>query len=157
MILTIPGIPFLGMRDSSEPLTNNEITQSKYIDDSHVTKHPRFECMEKHIRMRRGASVNSFIPLFKDKNTNSAEIAQTEPKPDFINIDSVTAGLGHCCLQVTTSTIDLDHARYVYDQLNIMSPIFMALSAGTPFLKGKLSDWDVRWRTISLACDDRNE
>jgi glutamate--cysteine ligase catalytic subunit len=31
----------------------------------------------------------------------------------------------------------------------------MALSAATPFLKGKISDFDVRWSVISQSVDDR--
>lgn len=49
----------------------------------------------------------------------------------------------------------MDHARYVHDQLNVLSPLFLALTAGTPFVKGKVSDWDVRWNIISGSVDDR--
>ena len=66
-------------------------------------------------------------------------------------------GMGACCLQCTFSTKDFDHARYVYDQLNVLSPIFLALTAGTPFFKGKVADWDVRWNVISGSVDDRTE
>jgi len=31
----------------------------------------------------------------------------------------------------------------------------MALTAGTPILKGRLTDHDVRWEVISAVCDDR--
>jgi glutamate--cysteine ligase catalytic subunit len=43
----------------------------------------------------------------------------------------------------------------MYDQLNVLSPIMLALTAGTPFYKGKISDWDVRWKIISDSVDDR--
>jgi glutamate--cysteine ligase catalytic subunit len=66
-------------------------------------------------------------------------------------------GMGLSCLQCTFSTKDLDHARYVHDQLNVLSPLFLALTAGTPFIKGKVSDWDVRWNIISGSVDDRPE
>lgn len=66
-------------------------------------------------------------------------------------------GMGLSCLQCTFSTKDLDHARYVHDQLNVLSPLFLALTAGTPFIKGKVADWDVRWNIISGSVDDRPE
>lgn len=66
-------------------------------------------------------------------------------------------GMGLACLQCTFSTKCLDNARYIYDQLNIISPLFLALTAGSPFFKGKLVDWDVRWNIISNSVDDRNE
>lgn len=65
--------------------------------------------------------------------------------------------MGLSCLQCTFSTKDLDHARYVHDQLNVLSPLFLALTAGTPFIKGKVADWDVRWNIISGSVDDRPE
>ena len=147
MALTIPGIPFLGV--STLPIANNQVTASKYIDDSHITDFPRFKSIEQFIRKRRGCSASVYVPLYKDMHTKPSEIALTEPKPDSIHLDGAIAGMGNCCLQCTTSTIDLNHARYVYDQLNVLSPLVLALSAGTPYFKGKLSDWDVRWKVIS--------
>lgn len=70
-------------------------------------------------------------------------------------MDAMAFGMGNSCLQCTFSTKDFDHARYVYDQLNVISPIMLALTAGTPFYKGKISDWDVRWKIISDSVDDR--
>lgn len=64
-------------------------------------------------------------------------------------------GMGNSSLQVTFSTKNLDHARYVYDQLNVLSPIFLAMTAGSPFFKGKVSDWDARWNVVGGSVDDR--
>ena len=33
----------------------------------------------------------------------------------------------------------------------MLSPIFLALTAATPVLRGKLADTDVRWDTLTLA------
>lgn len=72
-------------------------------------------------------------------------------------MDAMAFGMGNSCLQCTFSTKSFSHARYVYDQLNVISPILLALTAGTPFYKGKISDWDVRWNIISASVDDRTE
>jgi glutamate--cysteine ligase catalytic subunit len=33
----------------------------------------------------------------------------------------------------------------------------LTLTAGTPFYKGKVADWDVRWNVLSDCSDDRTE
>jgi glutamate--cysteine ligase catalytic subunit len=66
--LTIPVIPFMGVRNLNAPI-DNLITQSKYIDDSHIANHPRFRTLTKHIRMRRGEVVNIKVPIYQDLNT----------------------------------------------------------------------------------------
>lgn len=80
----------------------------------------------------------------------------TEPKEGFVYLDAMAFGMGACCLQCTFSTKSLDHARYIYDQMNVISPLFLALTAGTPAYKGKLVDTDVRWNVIGGCVDDRN-
>lgn len=52
--------------------------------------------------------------------------------------------------------MDFTHARWLYDQLSILSPIFLALTAGSPIFKGKLADIDTRWDIIAASVDDRN-
>jgi glutamate--cysteine ligase catalytic subunit len=43
----------------------------------------------------------------------------------------------------------------MYDQLAVMAPIMMALTASTPILKGRLADTDARWGVISESVDCR--
>lgn len=69
--LTIPVIPFLGVRDhKKEKKFINEITQSIYIDDDHIADHPRFRTLTKNIRLRRGRTVENYVPIFRDRNTD---------------------------------------------------------------------------------------
>lgn len=49
----------------------------------------------------------------------------------------------------------MEESRYMYDQLAVLSPVMLALTAATPVFKGRLVDTDVRWNTIALAVDDR--
>lgn len=67
--LTIPVVPFLGLRNPQD-IINNQITQSKYIDDNHIANHPRFRTLTKHVRMRRGSTVQINVPIFHDTNTD---------------------------------------------------------------------------------------
>lgn len=66
-------------------------------------------------------------------------------------------GMGVACLQCTFSTKNIDHARYLHDSLHILSPLFLALTASTPIIKGQLTDWDVRWNILTQGVDDRTD
>lgn len=64
-----------------------------------------------------------------------------------------------CCAVLYCTTVrqarDVDESRYMYDQLAVLSPVMLALTAATPILKGRLVDTDVRWNTIATSVDDR--
>ena len=72
-----------------------------------------------------------------------------------IHMDAMAFGMGCCCLQITFQATDVDESRFLYDQLAVMAPIMMALTASTPVLKGRLADTDCRWGVISECVDDR--
>merc|ERR1712087_399971 len=63
--------------------------------------------------------------------------------------------MGMCCLQVTFQARDVDESRFLYDQLAVLAPILMALTAATPIYKGRLADTDARWGVISESVDCR--
>ena len=72
-----------------------------------------------------------------------------------IHMDAMAFGMGCCCLQLTFQNEDVDESRFIYDQLAVLAPIMMALTASTPILKGRLADTDCRWGIISESVDDR--
>lgn len=72
-----------------------------------------------------------------------------------IHMDAMAFGMGCCCLQITFQAKDMDESRFMYDQLAVMAPIMMALTAATPFLKGRIADTDCRWGIISESVDCR--
>merc|ERR1719401_559561 len=49
----------------------------------------------------------------------------------------------------------LSESRHLYDQLAPLTPVLLALTAATPFLRGWICDDDVRWSQISQSVDDR--
>eukprot|EP00903_Cladosiphon_okamuranus_P014848 g13749.t1 len=75
--------------------------------------------------------------------------------PPHVHMDAMAFGMGCCCLQVTFQACDVDESRYMYDQLAVLSPVMLALTAATPILKGRLVNTDVRWNTIATSVDDR--
>ena len=89
------------------------------------------------------------VPLFADERTSPAELEEG------IRMDAMAYGMGCCCLQITFQARDLPESRYLYDQLAVLCPIFLALSAGCPILKGLLADTDVRWDVIAQSVDCR--
>ncbi|KAJ1503128.1 hypothetical protein HMI55_000622 [Coelomomyces lativittatus] len=64
-------------------------------------------------------------------------------------------GMGCSCLQVTLQASQLCEARTLYDQLAVIAPIALALSAGAPIFRGYLADVDCRWNVIAASVDDR--
>eukprot|EP01056_Protomagalhaensia_sp_Gyna25_P000657 Protomagalhaensia_sp_Gyna_25__656@NODE_1306_length_1958_cov_39_460135_g1042_i0_p1_GENE_NODE_1306_length_1958_cov_39_460135_g1042_i0NODE_1306_length_1958_cov_39_460135_g1042_i0_p1_ORF_typecomplete_len555_score71_40GCS/PF03074_16/1e125GCS2/PF04107_13/0_00031_NODE_1306_length_1958_cov_39_460135_g1042_i0831666 len=65
--------------------------------------------------------------------------------------------MGQCCLQVTFGCPDMKFARHLYDQMAVLAPIFLALSAGTPILRGLMAATDTRWRVLEQGCDCRTD
>ncbi|CDR95476.1 glutamate-cysteine ligase catalytic subunit, putative [Babesia bigemina] len=76
---------------------------------------------------------------------------------DPIYMDAMAFGMGMCCLQETFSCIDELEARYLYDQLAVLSPLFLALTAATAVFKGTMSSHTTRWRVLSQSVDDRRD
>ncbi|CBN79467.1 Glutamate cysteine ligase [Ectocarpus siliculosus] len=165
-------------RPSSRWHVRGPVANSAYIPDVVINPHPRFGALTKNIRARRGNNVDIRIPLFRDENTpefHGGEAALPPPPGaappaacpinptqglekahgPHVHMDAMAFGMGCCCLQVTFQARDVDESRYMYDQLAVLSPVMLALTAATPILKGRLVDTDVRWDTIATSVDDR--
>lgn len=100
------------------------------------------------------------MPIFVDKNTKiptyeDLRAQGRNAKDGHIYMDSMAFGMGMCCLQTTFQACNIYEARHFYDQLAVMSPIMLAITAGTPILRGLLADTDVRWAVIAGSVDDR--
>eukprot|EP00542_Grammatophora_oceanica_P009477 CAMPEP_0194027776 /NCGR_PEP_ID=MMETSP0009_2-20130614/1846_1 /TAXON_ID=210454 /ORGANISM="Grammatophora oceanica, Strain CCMP 410" /LENGTH=925 /DNA_ID=CAMNT_0038666947 /DNA_START=219 /DNA_END=2996 /DNA_ORIENTATION=- len=91
----------------------------------------------------------------KSVGTTSTEDTNRENVRAAIHMDAMAFGMGCCCLQITFQAKDMDESRFIYDQLAVMAPIMMALTASTPILKGRIADTDARWGIISESVDDR--
>jgi glutamate--cysteine ligase catalytic subunit len=53
------------------------------------------------------------------------------------SMDAMVFGMGCCCLQVTLQCRNVNEARHLYDQLAVLSPLMLALTAASPFFKGR--------------------
>ena len=74
-----------------------------------------------------------------------------------IYMDAMGFGMGMSCLQVTFQACNVDEAEKMYDQLSPLCPIFLALTASTPFFRGLLGARDCRWDVISASVDCRTK
>eukprot|EP00667_Euglena_gracilis_P001614 EG_transcript_1613 len=93
-----------------------------------------------------------------DENTDphlSQSPNAVEGDPPHIYLDCMAFGMGTSCLQMTFQASTLSEARHLYDQLAVLSPLLLALTAATPAYRGFLADTDVRWNQISYSVDDR--
>lgn len=160
-ITTIPHYPVSGER-----------LRSQFVPDEIANPHIRFPTLAANIRARRGRKVQINVPVYRDTQTpwpwkdptvnyelyrwpEDDDVRQGAAPDNFIHMDAMAFGMGTCCLQITFQTRSLDEARYLYDQLSPLGPIFLALTAATPIYKGFLADTDVRWNQISASVDDR--
>lgn len=171
---SVTAFPLMGLPDSTHPATdpNGPVATSDGCSDELINSHPRFATLTANIRKRRGRKVHIKAPLYIDTNTEQRLVAEAAPNgeqelymsglPDevrkrkhTIEMDAMSYGMGMCCLQVTFQARDIKESRHLYDQLAVLTPIMLALSAATPILHGRLADTDVRWATIAASVDDR--
>ena len=179
--LTIVAFPMFGVGDFTFPSTTpgGASAASDCVSDLVINPHPRFGTLTGNIRRRRGSKVDIKVPLFRDKYTfgrsdktkDTDEVAgvlempaQEQPldssvairqEVGHVTMDCMAFGMGCCCLQVTFQARDLEESLRLYDQLAVLTPIFMALGAACPILKGRVVDTDVRWNVIAGSVDDR--
>ncbi|CAM9636627.1 unnamed protein product [Chrysoparadoxa australica] len=171
--------PLMGVGEFTSPSAPvcGPIANSEYIPDCVINPHPRFAALTRNIRARRGCNVDINMPLFQDTETpefaakledkalkqngnganGNAHLPPAPPSPDtpMVHMDAMAFGMGCCCCQVTFQGRDVDESRFMYDQLAVLSPIMLALTAATPIMKGRLLDTDVRWAVIAASVDDR--
>eukprot|EP01138_Halocafeteria_seosinensis_P015003 gb/GECG01015315.1/.p1 GENE.gb/GECG01015315.1/~~gb/GECG01015315.1/.p1 ORF type:complete len:872 (+),score=96.63 gb/GECG01015315.1/:1-2616(+) len=91
-----------------------------------------------------------------DFDTDEKTRLQTDLFPHgHVHLDAMGFGMGCCCLQVTFQARDVKESRYLYDQLAVLSPLVMALTANTAIVRGRLVDVDTRWDVIAASVDCR--
>mmetsp|Transcript_10386 Transcript_10386/g.19087 ORF Transcript_10386/g.19087 Transcript_10386/m.19087 type:complete len:966 (+) Transcript_10386:169-3066(+) len=100
-----------------------------------------------------GAGLGPAAPAGAPAGASPA--AKAKAWPHVAEMDAMAFGMGCCCLQVTFQARDVDESRYMFDQLAVLAPLFLALTAATPVLKGRVVDTDTRWACIAQSVDDR--
>ena len=96
------------------------------------------------------------LPEKKNLNSKHSKPESFYLNKDFLTLDAFGFGMSFNCLQVTFSSRNITEARYVYDSLSVLSPLFLAQSASTSVIDSTLIDWDTRCRFIEQSTDSRN-
>ncbi len=125
-------------------ISKNPITNSKYVTDSIIYPHVRFHTLTKNIREKRGNKVD--IPIYIEQDANT--------KRKIINGDAMGFGMGCCCLQVTLEARDLNESLLLFDILQPLSPIMLAISAASPIAMGYLKNGNTRWDIVADSVAD---
>ena len=173
-LVSTSACPFLGVKDcltsgnekikkylersyQKDLSVKNKHTHQNFLPEKTTNPHPRFLGLARSVRERREKKVDIKVPLFQDENTVSGEATADEPHPDHIYMDAMHFGMGCSCLQITYESMNVNHARFLYDMFLPWTPIMSVISAATPLLKGQISDHDLRWEVIEQSVDDRTE
>lgn len=161
---TLTSFPLLGVGDFSEPAFKPQgpAMDSLFVPDEVIFPHPRFPTLAKNIRERRGSKVEIRRPKLREAVSRTQEPGKVIPQSveeadamDHVYADAMPFGMGSSCLQVTMQAANIAESRVLYDQLAPLTPLLLALTAATPFLRGWICDDDVRWGQISQSVDDR--
>ncbi|EEB12269.1 glutamate--cysteine ligase, putative [Pediculus humanus corporis] len=171
VLMTITSFPRLGCPDFTDPSQKTSpkdgASKSLFFPDGAIYPgHPRFKTLTRNIRMRRTEKIAINMPVYKDENTPSPYVEDFEDLgddgesakaalPDHVYMDAMGFGMGCCCLQLTFQACNIQEARTLYDQLTPLCPIMLALTAASPFYRGKICDVDCRWNVISESVDCR--
>ena len=134
--------PMLGVEGyahRADPL--GPVAASRLVSDRVINQNPRFGALTQNIRERRGSTVSITAPLEDGRGTTE--------------MDAMAFGMGCCCLQITMQCQSERESRFLHDQLAVLAPLFLAVSAATPIAHGRLLNTDSRWDIISQAVDDR--
>eukprot|EP00928_Gymnodinium_smaydae_P082264 TRINITY_DN65646_c0_g1_i1.p1 TRINITY_DN65646_c0_g1~~TRINITY_DN65646_c0_g1_i1.p1 ORF type:complete len:697 (+),score=96.84 TRINITY_DN65646_c0_g1_i1:73-2163(+) len=162
---TVTSMPLFGTAAFCEPHhePHGPAAASLFVPDEVIFPHPRFPTLTKNIRLRRGSRVAIRRPRYGEGDAMStvgehSTVPTSVAEADSLNhvyADAMAFGMGNCCLQVTMQASSISESRYLYDQLAPLTPILLALTAATPFLRGWICDDDTRWGQLSQSVDDR--
>ena len=172
-VVTLANFPLLGARGATspetEPAPHGEISKSTICPDEATSPHPRYQLFTANYRKRKGCKVAAVVPragLPVDQRLPAEELTRlpfrvdpldTDPVPGHIFMDALAFGACQCCTQVTLLTRNLEEARFLTDQFLVLAPLFLALTAATPFYRGLVSDFDTRMPAFYQTWDDRRE
>lgn len=144
--ITIPVFPRLGTARSFTTPDLPHCDNGSHVNlDPLFTSYKRWKCLADNLKSRRQREFELEVPLFQDINTSNGSVL----------LDHFGYGSGGCALQVTLQAKNIDEACLLHDQLSILGPLMLAMTAGTPSYRGLLTDTDVRWNVLQSLLDDR--
>ncbi|KAF7590339.1 hypothetical protein BBP40_002942 [Aspergillus hancockii] len=169
--LTIATFPRLGAKGQyTTPHYNPSQTDIHYrmLPPQMMSSVLRYQYTTQKILGRRRRPVGVHAPIYQDMNTatpfvddqfqreqESTNNASVRTESGCIFLEGQGFGMTTCALQTTFQTANERDARWLHDQLVVLGPTLLALTAGTPILKGYLVNTDARWNYLTASADDR--
>ncbi|SCM21213.1 gamma-glutamylcysteine synthetase, putative [Plasmodium chabaudi chabaudi] len=142
---------------------NKSMTNEKKSEKTHEIKNAendKTELLDKVIKHSLFSNIDDDEDYVYSYNREFIEEYSKKckyPIKNYVYLDAMFFGMSMCCQQVTMSFQTINDAKYVYDQLAVIAPLFLAITACTPYLGGFLTETDARWRVISNSVDCRTE
>jgi len=144
-------------KDTAEKVKTNQWIGSKFSPDILFAPKMRYYSHGKKTNLRRREPVVFDVPIWKDKNSKF-EVSEEFPRPGFITLDNVTIdSTAIANLQATFGTKNLSAARYLHDQMHILTPLTYALTAASPIMSGRLLDSDCHYLIWKWFMDGRTK
>ena len=169
-IITMTHFPLIGCKRFTKPAydvrpeNNDKMTKSIFFPSQAMSRHPRHKAFTKALYKRKGKKLTGNIPIYSDTNTSSPFKENFTDEEDscsclenHIYMDSTQLAFSSCSVQVTVQAANLKQATFLHDQLAVVSPIMLAMSAASPFYRGHVSNVDTRWALFTQCCDDRSD
>lgn len=173
-VVTLAAFPLLGVAGCTspqyDPSPDGQISKSLLCPDEVTSPHPRYKAFTANYRERKGCKVGALIPregIKAEQRLSPGDLeampfrlaeqgnTSRDPVPGYIYLDSQAFGAGQCCMQATFLAPNLAAAQFLTDQFLVLAPLFLALTAATPFLRGLVADTDTRWPAFKQTWDDR--
>lgn len=111
---------------------------------------------DQHQKSSQNRNDNDFSAISSSENDTVSQ-NQDRHFVSSILIDSMGQGMGCTCIQFTYQLENIEIARFIYDQLTILAPIFMRIMRSTPYNTNHLLNIDTRWELITVSVDDRTK
>lgn len=131
-LMTISMFPLLGL----EPLVVPDDAEQPVVTYDEAISGGAYVAATDNIKARSEHERSLQIPVFRDISTTV---------PPTLQLNHILFGPGACGLQVTFQCQNLDEARTLHDQLVVLGPAFLAMTAATPIYQGLLVGRDCRW------------
>ncbi|CXI33220.1 gamma-glutamylcysteine synthetase [Plasmodium berghei] len=134
--------------------------EKKKSEKKNIIKNDETELLDKVIKHSLFSNIDDDEDYIYSYNREFIEEYSKKcknPIKNYVYLDAMFFGMSMCCQQITMSFQTINDAKYVYDQLAVIAPLFLAITACTPYLGGFLTETDARWRVISNSVDCRTE
>eukprot|EP00397_Hematodinium_sp_SG-2012_P023813 GEMP01024766.1.p1 GENE.GEMP01024766.1~~GEMP01024766.1.p1 ORF type:complete len:560 (+),score=148.66 GEMP01024766.1:96-1775(+) len=168
-VLTMTNMPTMGTLDTN---TCGPLSRSLFLPDTITSPHIRYQTLTANMRERKGCRMCALIPhegraplpnspmypfILHERHGADLSAWPKDVEEGYAYMDCQAFGAGSCCMQATFGCKDLEEAKQLYDAFLVLSPIFLALTAGAPCWRGQLCDTDTRWEIMRRTWDDRSK